>query len=188
MLAEDVRLLTVREFHQMFELGILDDEERLELLEGQIVRMAARGTGHVVVVKHLSDLWEASLGTQILVRAQDPVILSDRTAPEPDLALVVPPLTRYRDRHPTPSDIYLLVEVADTAPNKDCGLKASLYARAGIADYWVLDLNARQLHVFRQPGTEGYQSRAILENGDAIAPLAFPHAIVTVAEMLHPLL
>ncbi len=187
MLAEDVRLLTVREFHRMFELGILDDEERLELLEGQIVRMAARGTAHRATVTRLWKLLEIRLGDRALVCPQEPVELSDRTEPEPDLAVLKPDPLYYEDHHPFPSDIYLIVEVADTTLKKDCGLKATLYARAGIADYWVLDINARQLHVFRQPGIEGYQAHAILEDGDAIAPLAFPQAIVPVAEMLRPL-
>lgn len=183
----DIRLITVKEFHQMFDAGILSDSERVELIAGQIIKMAAKGTPHRAAVTRLWKLLEARLGDRVLVCPQEPVKLNDYSEPEPDIAVLRPDPLYYEDRHPIPPDIYLVVEVADTTLNKDCQIKAIAYAQSGISDYWVLDINARQLHVFRAPERDGYQMHKILSDRDVIAPLAFPDINLAVHEMLRPL-
>lgn len=183
----DIRLITVKEFHQMFEAGILDDAERVELIAGQIVKMTAKGTPHRAIVTCTWKLLENRLGDRVLVCPQEPVQLHDYSEPEPDIAVVRADPRYYVDRHPVPSEIYLIVEVADTTLKKDCGLKAIAYAQAGIADYWVLNINARQLHVFRDPTQEGYQSQEVLSQDQSISLLDFPSVSIPVREMFQPL-
>jgi Uma2 family endonuclease len=183
----DIRLLTVEEYHRMAEIGILEADERVELLAGQIVKMAAKGTAHGAAIARTRILLENRLGAQVLVRLQDPVRLNDYSEPEPDIAVVVPDPFYYEDHHPTPSEVYLIIEVADTTLRTDLGIKAKIYAESGIADYWVLDVNNRQLHVFREPSQDGYQSRVILADGDSISLLRFPDCSFFVREMLRPL-
>jgi Uma2 family endonuclease len=183
----DLRLLTVQEYHLMAEIGILDEDERVELLAGQIVKMAAKGTAHGAAVKRTEKLLENRLGNRVLVRLQDPIRLNNYSEPEPDIAVVIPDPLYYEDHHPTPSEIYLIIEVADTTLRTDLGIKANLYAESGIADYWVLDVNNRQLHVFREPSQDGYQSLVILADDASISPLQFPDTSFLVREMLRPM-
>lgn len=170
----------------MFDVGILSDSERVELIAGQIIKKAAKGTPHRATVTRLWKLLEVRLGDRVLVCPQEPVQLSDYSEPEPDIAVLRPDPLYYEDRHPIPSDIYLLIEVADTTLNKDCQVKAIAYGQAGISDYWVLDINARQLHVFRDPGLDGYRTHEVLSDRDTLAPIAFPDINLNVSEMLRP--
>ena len=183
----DIRLLTVQEYHRMAEIGILDEDERVELLAGQIVKMAAKGTAHGAALKRTVELLQNLLWGLVLLSIQDPVRLNDFSEPEPDIALLVRDPLYYEDRHPTPSEVYLIIEVADTTLRTDCGIKATIYAQSGIADYWVLDVNNRQLHVFREPSQDGYQSRVILGDDGSISPLQFPDFSFMVRDMLRPL-
>jgi Uma2 family endonuclease len=184
----DIRLLTVQEYHRMAEIGILDEDERVELLAGQIVKMAAKGTAHGAAIARTKILLDNRLGEEIFVRLQDPVLLNNYSEPEPDISVVIPDPLYYEDHHPTPSEIYLIIEVADTTLRTDCGIKATtIYAQSGIADYWVLDVNNRQLHVFREPSQDGYQSRVILGDDGSISPLQFPDFSFMVRDMLRPL-
>lgn len=182
-----LRLWTVEEYHRMAEMGILAPEERVELIAGQIVKkMSPQGTPHATAITLIRLLLEDELGKKVLVRTQLPVTLSDRSEPEPDVAVVRPDALRYLDHHPAPSEIYLLIEVADTTLKMDCGLKANDYAKSGIKDYWVLDLKKRQLRVFREPTQQGYQSQVILGEEATISPLEFPSLSISVAQMLPP--
>jgi Uma2 family endonuclease len=182
------RLWTVAEYYHMAEVGILQPDERVELIEGQIItKMSPQGTAHASAITRIEKLLEKRLEAQVLVRTQLPIRLNDRSEPEPDVAVVIGDALRYDDHHPTPSEIYLIVEVADTTLKSDCETKAKSYAKSGIADYWVLDVNNRQLHVFREPAPDGYQSQVILPENSTLSPLAFPADIFTISEMLRPL-
>jgi Uma2 family endonuclease len=183
----DIRLISVQEFHQMFKAGILEDSEHVELIAGQIIKMAAKGTPHRAIVTRIWKLLEARLGDVVLVCPQEPVQLNDYSEPEPDIAVLIPDPLYYEEHHPTPSDIYLLIEVSDSTFKKDCELKAITYAQSGIADYWVLDINTRQLHVFREPNQDGYQSHQILSELEHISLISFPTIDLAVREMLSPL-
>lgn len=183
-----LRLWTVAEYHRMAELGLLEPEEKVELVAGQIIRkMAPQRTGHAVTITLIYRLFNNLLGDRGLVRTQLPVTLSERSEPEPDLALVMAGELRYLDHHPRPEEIYLVIEVADTTLKIDCGIKAQSYAQAGIADYWVLDLRNRQLRVFREPGQTGYENLVTLSPTDKISLLQFPEISLTIAELLPPL-
>jgi Uma2 family endonuclease len=180
----NLRLITVQEYHQMAEAGILDSDERVELLDGYILKMAAKGTAHSSATTRIARLMEQLLGDQVLLRLQEPIRLDNYSEPEPDIAVVqIDPLD-YADHHPTASEVYLVIEVADSSLQKDCGLKALAYARSHILDYWVLDVTERKLHVFRSPSQDGYQSEIVLLEDAVISPLQFPNEIAIVRDLL----
>ncbi|MGB0564774.1 MAG: Uma2 family endonuclease [Spirulinaceae cyanobacterium] len=172
----ELRRLTVEEYHQMAAIGILGADEPVELLAGQIVQKMPKGPAHSALCKILEKLLEQRLGAQALVRLQDPVTLSPNSEPEPDLAIVRPKADFYAQQHPTPEDVYLIVEVADSTVERDLTVKAQLYAATGIEDYWVLNVAAQQLHVFRKPKAAGYQQQLILKGQETIDIFAFPEA------------
>lgn len=182
-----IRLLSVQEYHRMAEIGIFHPEERVELIAGQIIRMSAKGTAHESAITRTERLFRQRLGEQVLLRLQSPVQLDDYSEPEPDIAVVMPNPLDYDDHHPTASEVFLMIEIADSSLKYDREVKAPVYARSGIVDYWVLDVNARKLHVYHLPSQNGYQSEAILTEDVTISPLAFPECVIAVREMLRPM-
>jgi Uma2 family endonuclease len=179
-----VRRLSVQDYHQMAESGILQPGERIELLEGRILQMAAKGTAHSASVSRIEQLLRNCLGDRVLLRFQDPVRLDDYSEPEPDVAVVQVNPSYYEDHHPTPSEVYLLIEVSDSTLKFDRETKAPAYARSGIAEYWVLDVIRRKLHVYRSPSADGYQSETILSEELTITPIAFPDCTIAIKDML----
>ena len=179
-----LRLWTVEEYHRMAEAGIFGGDERVELLTGKIIWMSAKGTAHRSAVGRTDYLLKNRLGDRAWVSIQDPVKLNERSEPEPDIAVVkVDPLD-YADHHPTPGEIYLIIEVADSSLKVDCETKAQAYSQAGIRDYWVLDVVNRQLHIFREPTEDGYQNEMILGENGTISPLQFPDLQIAIFDML----
>ena len=179
-----VRRLSVQDYHRMAESGILQPDERVELLEGQLIQMAAKGTAHRAAVTRIERLLRKQLGDRVLLRFQAAVQLDDYSELEPDIAVVQVDPSYYEDHHPRPTDVFWLIEVSDSTLTFDCEIKAPAFARSGIAEYWVLDVNARKLHVYRSPNQDGYRSETILSEELTIAPLAFPECVITVQEMV----
>jgi Uma2 family endonuclease len=177
---------TVQDYHRMSELGILDPNERTELIAGQITLMVAKGTPHVITLQLLASELFGQLGTTALIRTQDPIHLDDSSEPEPDLVIVRGEILDYVDRHPQPADIHLLVEVADSTLSYDCQVKDKTYAKAGISEYWVIDLKNRQFHIFRDPQPTGYASHLILAESQTVYPLAFPVMMISIGSILLP--
>lgn len=172
----------------MAEAGIFHPEERVELIAGQIIRMSAKGTAHTAAVRRTAKILRNLLANQAEVYTQDPIQLDDFSEPEPDIAVVrIDPLD-YADHHPTPSEVYLIIEVADSSFKYDRETKAKAYAKSGIADYWVLDVNERKLHVFREPTQEGYQSEMILSQEASLSPLQFPEEAIALQDILPPVI
>jgi Uma2 family endonuclease len=183
----EVRLITVEEYHKMGEAGVISTDEEVELIEGKIIEKPMKGTTHSAINKYLEKLLESCLGDAVLVRVQDPVKLDNYSEPEPDIAVVKPDDFYYATHHPTPPEIYLIVEIADTTLKRDTEFKAKVYGKAGINDYWVLDITNRQLYAFREPTETGYQNQQILSNDATISPVAFPNVTINISEMLRPL-
>lgn len=182
-----IKYWTVQDYHRMSEFGILAPDERTELINGQIVLMAAKGTPHVLALRLLAKVLDALLnGLPVFVSTQDPIQLDDFSEPEPDLAVVHGTVLDYADRHPRPEDLDLVVEVADSTLRQDCEIKDKVYAQAKIADYWVVDLKNRQLHVFRDPTPTGYTRHLILTEPQQISPLAFPELTLSLTSILPP--
>ena len=180
----DLRPLSVQDYHRMVETGILAADERVELIEGQLYTIAAKGTAHSAAVTRIDRVLSRLLANQVLLRFQDPVQLNDFSEPEPDVAIVQPDPLDYETYHPKPENIFWLIEVADSTLQRDRDLKAPAYARSGIQEYWLLDVQERCLYVFREPNQAGYDSeQKLLEQGQ-IAPLAFPDCTIQVGEFL----
>jgi Uma2 family endonuclease len=182
-----LRKWTVKEYHKLGEMGFFHPEERVELLSGNIIKMSAKGTAHTSATRRTASVLRDLLGNQAAIYTQDPIALDDNSEPEPDIAVVRIDPFDYATHHPTPSEVYLIIEVADSSITFDREIKAKAYARAGIADYWVLNVGDRQLHVFREPTENGYQSEVILGETASISPIEFPAFNIAIQAMLPPL-
>jgi Uma2 family endonuclease len=185
--SDSLKYWTVQDYDRMSDLGILNPSERTELIAGQIVLMVAKGTAHVVSLQLLANVLQQQLGDTALIRTQDPVVLDDFSEPEPDLAIVKGNILDYTDHHPLPHDLYLVVEVANSTLKYDCEVKDKLYAQAGIPEYWVIDLQDRQVHVFREPTPTGYRQQFLLTELQSISALEFPEIAFSIASILPPL-
>jgi Uma2 family endonuclease len=183
MTSTSVRLWTQDEYHRMTEAGILDPDERVELLEGQIISMAAKNPPHSATNLCAADYLRTLFAGKALIRVQDPIDLNIYSEPEPDIAVVQIDPQRYLDHHPTPAEVFLLVEIADTTLERDRKQKAAIYGKAGIADYWILDVNARQVRVFREIVAGTYQRETILNEEATLSLLAFPDLEVHIEQM-----
>ena len=168
----------------MAETGVLRPDARVELLDGQIIDLSPIGPFHGGVTIFLNQFFSAAAKGRWVTSVQNPVHLNDHSEPQPDLMLLKPPADRYRKRHPQSEDVFLLVEISDTTLEKDQEEKLPVYARAGIAEVWIVDLNDQTIEVYAQPGFTGYGSKIILRAGDKASPQAFPDAMVDVAELL----
>ena len=172
---------TIEQYHQLVNTGILDDR-RVELLDGDIAEMAPKGMPHAVycgrTVKYLRNL----LGDRAEIREAHPITLPNNSEPEPDVAIVRSPDTQYLDHHPYPEDIFWLIEYADSTLATDLNIKQRIYAQAGILEYWVVNLQASELVVFRGVGDDGYQTENKLTSG-SISPLSFPDLAVDVRRL-----
>ena len=172
---------TIEQYHELVTKGILDDR-RVELLDGDIVEMAPEGMPHAVycgrTVKYLRNL----LGDRAELRETHPITLPNNSEPEPDVAIVRSPDTQYLAHHPYPEDVFWLIEYSDTTLAKDLKAKQRIYAQAGILEYWVVNLQASELIVFRGAGNDGYHTEAKLNTG-SISPLSFPDVEVEVRRL-----
>jgi Uma2 family endonuclease len=173
--APRIRALLRREYEQLVAAGAFDGE-RLELLEGELVVMSPQNARHAWAIDELAERLRAGLGGRARLRVQTPLALSDHDEPEPDLAVV--PLGDYRAALPTTA--LLVVEVADTSRAHDLGAKSVVYARAGIPEYWVLDLVERRIVVHTEPRPDGYAGLRTLRAG-TLSPAAFPDLVLDVA-------
>ncbi len=186
-LQPSARLFTVDEYYRMAEAGILGEDDRVELIEGEIIQMSPIGPLHAYNVDHLALLFFERFRQVAWIRIQNPIRLSKRSEPEPDLALLR--LERERGRsyevdHPGPSDVFLVVEVAHHSAEYDLGRKSRMYARHEIPELWVLDRRSDRLVVNRDPTPQGYATSQILGRGESISSLAFPEITLTVDELL----
>jgi Uma2 family endonuclease len=175
--------ISAEEYLRMGEAGVFAPEARLELIEGEIVEMAPIGSPHAGAVTRLNELFVQRAAGRALVSPQNPVIISDRSVPQPDLALLKPRADYYRQSHPKASDVYLVVEVADTTLSYDLRTKVPLYAHCRIPEVWVVDVNERMIHVFRDPGPAGYGTSFTARPGQSVACVALPEASVEVDEL-----
>lgn len=184
MAAVEQRRFTVEEYERMGETGILGENDRVELIDGRIVRMTPIGIAHAATVTQLSRLFSELASDRAVVYAQNPIVLGDFSEPEPDVVLLRPPFATYRRRRPRAKDVLLLVEVADTSGLYDRTFKLPLYAASGIAEYWIVDLARQIVEVHRSPEGGRYASVEELRAVDRVSPGAFPDLNMAVSEIL----
>jgi Uma2 family endonuclease len=180
------RRFSVDEFERMVEARVFTSDDRLELIDGEIIEMAPIGDPHASVVDRLTMLMARRVGDRAIVRIQGPIrFRSFRSRPQPDLALLEPRPDYYAAGAPGAVDIFLLVEVMDSSVEYDRRTKAPLYARAGIWELWLVDIPAGVVEVHRQSSASGsYHDVHILHRGETLTPLAFPDIALTVDEIL----
>ncbi|WP_293130901.1 Uma2 family endonuclease [Microcoleus sp. bin38.metabat.b11b12b14.051] len=174
------RLFTVQEYHLMSEAGVFRDNERVELIQGEIIQMAAIGRRHAARVDRLTEFFGDRVRTRAIIRVQNPISLDDNSEPQPDIALVQRRADFYEESLPNSEDILLLVEVADSTVNYDRDVKVPNYARSGIQEVWLWDLEVNCLEVYRNPTPNGYTSVQKIERGEQVSPLAFPEFAVSI--------
>ncbi|MDQ3649450.1 MAG: Uma2 family endonuclease [Acidobacteriota bacterium] len=181
-----LRLFTTDEYEKMVKTRIFGVDERLELIEGVIVKMSPKGVKHLNGVRRANAIFSKHVGDRTVILTQDAIRLSDNSEPEPDLALLAPPLAKYDTRHPMPSDIFLILEIADSSLSFDRKDKTRLYASAGIVHYCILNLKARELEDYRDPGKDGYRRKQTHTTGQSFNLVAFPELMINVDELLPP--
>lgn len=169
---------TAAEYYRMADAGILTADDRVELIEGEIIEMSPIGKRHASCVDRINRLLNRLAGQAAIVRVQNPVRLSDFSEPQPDVALLRPREDFYAAGHPRPDDVLLVVEVADTSVDYDRGVKVSLHARSGIPEFWLVDLTEDRIEIYASPSGGEYgdvrlASRGESVSSDAVAGLSF---------------
>jgi Uma2 family endonuclease len=175
---------TVDEYYRMGAAGIISEDDRVELIEGEILEMTPISSRHAGAVNRLNRLLSQQAGECGLVSVQNPVRLGERSEPQPDLALLRPSEDCYAASHPEPKDVLLIIEVAETSADYDREVKVPLYARAGIPEVWVVDLTERRVEVYRGPGPHGYDRVHRIRSGESVSPEALPHIRLAASDIL----
>jgi Uma2 family endonuclease len=182
LLLESPRLLSVDEYHRMIAAGIFDEDERMELLEGVIVAMAPQSPAHAYCIQWLTRFLVRRLGDEYAVRPQLPLTLGKRNEPEPDLTVVRADAAS-KDHHP--GTAVLAIEVSGDSLRKDRRVKAAVYARFGIAEYWIVNVEARVVEVFSDPdaGNGAYRRTRTVTTAETLTSEALPELSFPVAEL-----
>ncbi len=167
----------------MGEAGILGIDDRVELIEGEIVRMSPIGSRHAACVRRLTALFSRRFGTRAGVSVQNPVQLGRRSEVQPDVAVLRPRADAYAQQHPGAADILLIVEVTDSSAGYDRGFKIPLYARAGVPEVWLVDLPQATIETYRSPALRAYRQHDVRGRSERVAPHAFPRTTFRVSEI-----
>jgi Uma2 family endonuclease len=188
---------SVDEYHRMAAAGVFGEDDRLELLDGDIVEMSPIGRRHAAAVARAAQALYRLTATRAIVWSQNPIRLGEHSEPQPDIALLRPRDDYYAEALPTPEDVLLVIEVADTSVAVDWRVKLPLYARAGIREAWLLVLPggdataapagrrpAASLEVHREPSADGYREIRLVAHGESLAPLALPGEAIAAGELL----
>jgi Uma2 family endonuclease len=154
---------TVLEYQRLGEAGVFHEDDRIELIEGELIDMAPIGSRHAGAVKRLSNLIKLAVGEQAIISTQDPVVLGDHSEPQPDIALLRPRADFYSSIHPHAQDVWLVIEVADTTLAYDQEIKIPLYARFGIPEIWLVAVTEQRLLRYRFPKDGQYQDIQVID-------------------------
>jgi Uma2 family endonuclease len=176
--------LSVEDYHKLGTAGILNGDSRVELIEGELLEMAPIGSLHAATVARLHELFYEQTRDVALVWQQNPVTLEPRSEPQPDLTLLKFRADHYAHALPTATDVMLIVEVSDTTLDYDRGEKLRLYARHGIPEYWVVDLQTKRLEVYREPHAKGYVRKLEFNAQDTVSPQAMLQAKIAMEKVL----
>ena len=178
-------LVTVDEFERMVDAGVFAPDRRLELIDGEIVDMSPIGSAHQACVNRLNVVFSPlAVAGRAVVQVQGAIRASEVSQPQPDIALVRPRDDFYAGGHPGPDDLLLVVEVADSSVRFDRWTKLPVYAKAGVAETWVVDLNGGVVDVATDPSEQGYGRLVQAAPGDSVAPAAFPDLAISVGQLL----
>ena len=180
----DKKLFTRDEFSRMYEAGILDEDRRYELLDGEIVEMSNPGSRHTACTNRTTKALVQAFGDRGIVSIQNPFVLDDYNEPKPDVVVAKPRADFYDDLDISAEHSILVVEIALTTLYKDRRRKLPIYARLGIPEYWIEDLKNGVLLVYREPAGDRYNTALTLQTTDSIAPLLFPDIVIHVRDLM----
>lgn len=175
---------TVRDFHHLVEAGHFTRADRIELINGELTIMPPIGPEHSYHTTRITNTLPLQLPAGVLLRMNEPITIPDHSEPQPDAAVVRGKADGYRKAHPGPKDVLLIIEVADSSAEFDVQIKSKLYARAGIPEYWVLNVKETALHVFTGPSAKGYKSIEVLDAGDTVRSRSVPGLKIAVKKLL----
>jgi hypothetical protein len=182
-----VRRFTVDEYHRMGQAGVLHEDDRVELIHGQIVTMTPVGDDHLSCVNRLHRLFASLAHHDATPSVQNPVVLDQHEEPQPDFTLLRFRQDGYKARRPGAGDALLVIEVGDSSAAYDRKTKMPLYAEAGIPEAWLVDLPDDTLEVYREPRGGRYHDVRTARRGGTVSPLAFPGLVLQVDDVLGPL-
>jgi Uma2 family endonuclease len=182
----DVRRISVADFYRMGQARLFGERERIELLDGQLIRVPPIGPRHGYSVDGLASLFFRRFAEVAHVRIQGAITLDKWSELLPDVMLNALPSERYASAHPKSADALLVVEVAESSLRYDTGRKLRAYAQRNVREYWVVDLVHERIEVYRDPHGEGYRTHLTFERGASVAPAAFPDVEIAVDEVLPP--
>ncbi len=172
---QEIHLWTVEDYHHIMANGLLAEDDHVELIEGIVSHISPKGIAHIVVGRWIAEQLREKLPDNVYMLTQDPITLREQhSEPEPDITIAKGAIFDYLNHHPYPEDIWLVIEVADTSLNVDKKIKMPIYAQAGIGEYWVVDIRAKEITVFCQPIQDSYEQVQVLRGKDKISPQAFP--------------
>ena len=175
---------TVDDFYKMAEVGILVDNIRSELIDGEIIEMSPMGVAHCAAVNRASQYFILLFKEKVQVSVQLPVRLSEFNEPEPDLAFLKPRQDFYKTRHPGAADVFMILEISDSSHNYDRNVKLPMYASSRIPEVWIEAVAENVVHVFRDPVGRTYRTALTLHPGETISLLALPEVVVSVSDLL----
>jgi Uma2 family endonuclease len=176
------RRLTVADYHRMGDAGILHEDDRVELIDGELFQMATIGTAHMSIVIRLTSRFGALAADRFLISAQNSIEIRPFSEPQPDLVLLRPRADAYWGARPTPADALLVVEVADSSLAWDRNVKIPMYGRFGVLESWLVDIEHRTVTVFRDPSGEGYRSSVEVCEG-AVSPSCCPDIAIRLDDL-----
>jgi Uma2 family endonuclease len=179
---------TIAEYHRLVELGFFSEDDRVELIKGEIVQIAAKGIPHSVCETRLERELYKLVGDRATLRGQQPITLSNNSEPEPDRVIAKNRDDDYLANHPSPSDILLLIEIADSSLKYDQETKLSIYAEAGISDYWIFNLVDNYLECYSEhyrdlQGKSGYRHKLILLPNESVNLPCFPDLVLYLSKV-----
>jgi Uma2 family endonuclease len=162
------RTFTVDEYHQMAETGILTEDDRVELINGEIITMSPINSPHAGSVKRINALFTKLFAEEAIISVQDPLVVGDFSEPEPDIMLLKPQDDFYASAHPQASDVFLLIEVAASSVQIDRQVKLPVYASAGVPEVWIVNLPDHQIELYRSPMNNYYQAKEVAKGNQTI--------------------
>ncbi|MDB9307238.1 Uma2 family endonuclease [Aphanizomenon sp. CS-733/32] len=176
--------LNVSQYHQMSEAGIFSENDKVELINGEIIEMSPIGRRHTACVNRLNSVFSQLLGKKVIIAVQNPITLNNLSEPQPDIALLKPRADFYESGHPQPQDVFLLIEVADSSLEYDRDVKIPLYASSGITEVWLVDIYEQVIIFYRYPSENGYSDIQKLSRGEKMSIQAFPEINLVVDDIL----
>lgn len=179
------RPISVREYDRMIEIGLFDEDERIELLNGEIVEIMPKGTKHTSATSKTNRVFNKLFVEKAIIRIQDPIILNDFSEPEPDIVLAKLEENEYAERDPMPEDILLLMEISDTTLPYDRDVKSIAYARANISQYLIFNLAEETIEDYREPAPDGYGFKKTYRRGNVFSLVEFPEIEIKIDDLLN---